>query len=119
MKNRECLTQFIDEAGTSSRYACAGAGVAHRTDVVVSLRRLQANGQWAIDHDTDPLLPRMSERVAPQGLWVVENRSNVPTKWRSAAWARTQIIRNVDASASGVGLVDMVSGEELQAAHAS
>ena len=101
VKNRECLTQFLDEAGTSSRYACAGAGVAYRTDVVVGLPRLQANGQWAIDHDTDPRLPRMSERVAPQGLWVGENRSKVPTEWRSAAWARTQKMKTLAGRASG------------------
>ena len=91
VKDRECLTEFLDEAGASSRYACAGAGVAYRADVVVGLPRLQANGKWVVDNRTDPRLPRMGEQGSPHGLWVGGNRSKTPTKWRSAIYMRTQM----------------------------
>ena len=105
VKDRECLVEFLDEAGSSPRYACAG-GVAYRTDMVVGLPRLQADGQWVVDHSTDPRLPRKIERVVPYGLWVGENGSKVPTAWgaesgrrraewirQSVAWAQQQKIR--------------------------
>ena len=89
VKDRECLIQFLDEAGSSSRYACAGAGVAYRTDVAVGLPRLQANGKWVIDHGTDPRLPRENKRVAPYGVWMGENKSNAPTLWRAESVRRS------------------------------
>lgn len=102
VKDRECLIDFLEEAN-SPRYACAGAGVTYRTDVVVGLPRLQADGQWVVDHSTDPRLPRKIEGVVPYGLWVGENGSQVPTAWgaesrrrreewirKSVAWAQHQ-----------------------------
>ena len=107
VKDRECLIEFLEEAGNSSRYACAGARVTYQTDVVVGLPRLQADGQWVVDHRTDPRLPRKIERVVPYGLWVGENGSQVPTAWgeesrrqsqqraewirKSMAWAQQKI----------------------------
>ena len=67
--------------------------------MVVGLPRLQADGQWVVDHSTDPRLPRKIERVVPYGLWVGENRSKVPTAWgaelgrQRAEWIRQSVAR--------------------------
>ena len=88
VKDRACLIQFLEEAGASSRYACAGAGVAYRTDVVVGLPRRQADGRWVVDNRTDPRAPRRTQYAAPLGLWVGDNWSKAPREWASARWLR-------------------------------